>query len=85
MSDTDLEAIRHARLQQLQQSQGGGGSPSSGSGNQQQDEQKSAPLLLPTTTPPLTATDNANPTPAPPSSPKFSSPSPRTGWDASAW
>ncbi|KAK4495467.1 hypothetical protein PRZ48_013798 [Zasmidium cellare] len=38
MSDSDLEAIRHARLQQLQQNQGGGGGGSPGGG--QQDEQK---------------------------------------------
>ncbi|KAF2163087.1 hypothetical protein M409DRAFT_68717 [Zasmidium cellare ATCC 36951] len=42
MSDSDLEAIRHARLQQLQQTQGGGNaSPGGGgSGGSQQDEQK---------------------------------------------
>ncbi|CAK3778238.1 dsdna-binding pdcd5 [Lecanosticta acicola] len=46
MSDADLEAIRHARLQQLQSQQGnqraagGAASPSNANGNQE-DEQKS--------------------------------------------
>ncbi|KAM3421978.1 hypothetical protein BST61_g2355 [Cercospora zeina] len=43
MSDADLDAIRQARLQQLQQSQGGGSrGPSSAGGNSEEDSQKRA-------------------------------------------
>ncbi|KAF7186389.1 hypothetical protein HII31_12246 [Pseudocercospora fuligena] len=40
MSDSDLEAIRAARLQQLQSQQGSGGSPAPGGGGGQEDQQK---------------------------------------------
>lgn len=40
MSDADLDAIRQARLQQLQQSQGGGGGGPSAGGNSEEDSQK---------------------------------------------
>lgn len=44
MSDADLEAIRNARLQQLQQQAGGGGGASTG-GSNKEEEQRYLPTL----------------------------------------
>lgn len=51
MSDADLEAIRNARLQQLQQQSGGGGGgggggQSQGQGSKEQDQKYGSPLAL---------------------------------------
>ncbi len=88
MGDSDLDAIRQARRQELQSQQGGGQGGDGGGGGGQEDERKYAVPLTKVFV--LHAhrkgriniiclTGTAKPKCAPPSSPKSSNPPPQTG------